>query len=245
MQIISSFFGRLFGRQVPKSLILKFYCIQESTSGQSSFFGKNALEIIKSTIKSFWAGEKQVFHRVELNYGTQVYHSVKDFFADSEFHRDIDVESIHLVSQGRGELYLSYSLIEEHPFGSRFLIELVIHSYDIVSKELDMQVSLIREFVQEGKWDYGYAYGYDPDYDIFTEEQQKRNLFSSTTMVSQNVLERRKKMEDIKGGYLPKLYLYNILNNNQKGSKLMYNTTGDWFPINDKLSFFKIKDSSI
>lgn len=241
MQIISSFVSRLLRREVSKSLVLKFYYIGECTSKQNGLLGKKALEIVKSTIKSFWTGEQQGFHRVEVNYGSRVYHSVKDFFADSDFHQAIDVESIHLLSQGRGELYLSYNPIENCSFGSKYLLELVVHSYDMASKALNKQISLIQEFAQSGVWDYGYAYKYESGYDIFTEEREKRGLFSSTTTVSQNVLERRKKMKEIKSGYLPKLYPYNILNNSQKDSELISSIIGEWFSINSDLSFFKME----
>jgi len=90
-------------------------------------------------------------------------------------------------------------------------VDLIIYLDNYFIKENEV-VEFIKIIFQIFNFDYGYTFYLEKNQSCLNE---RKGLFSIPTGNTEEDIEKREKMKEIKNGYVPKIYKYNFLNNIQ------------------------------
>jgi hypothetical protein len=98
-------------------------------------------------------------------------------------------------------------------------------------------LNIINEYLKIMDIDYGYVFYLNEKQNWFYENKLKVSLFSVTGSTPEGYYEEREKMLEINTGYIPRIYHYKILNNEQIKA-LNIKDINNIHKINNKLSLY-------
>lgn len=176
---------------------------------------------------------------VSINYGSKKWQTLKGFsnFLHNKTQDDICELFISCKQTGNCFFYLkalNNEMIKKESGIEEFYLSFNSeHFIDIESFK-----SLINKIYRVFKLDYAYAFALEKNIDIVSEKKVVNHWFSKSVSINQHDLNRERKMIEIKEGYIPKLYKYNVFNKRQLLNLETIKKNPEISLINEQLVFY-------
>jgi hypothetical protein len=198
-------------KKEPVGYVLKLFKI--INSDDLKLYDSNLLKKnIELIVLHLFGNDYTKFNYVEKNYSSKSWKNINSFFNHIDKSINKDIVYLSIGHEFNSIMYSNSLLNQKNPEGSDLIEFYICSKLNFTEENIKLFVyNLCKSF----QIDYGYFIKLEKNMNIISERKDKTTIFGTTSSVTNEDLENRKKMLNIKNGYFPKLFDLNILNNSQ------------------------------
>lgn len=211
-------------------MAVKLYAVKDQ------IYGEDAFKILRSLYN--WGICASEFKDIELNYRPTRCRNLQSLLEYLARRPKLEICFLHILTSKNEELIIHSHRVEKNINTTSSLNGLIVSSSSLLKVDAEYIVENMKEVLSSYPWDYGYLYEQKANYDILTEKRVRIGFFSTSVKLTKQDISLYEKLKEIKEGYIPKLYLFNILNIAQQKNEMLVGITGVWYPLNENFSLF-------
>lgn len=228
-------FLKVFNKKNKKiASVIKLFKVVSSK--QVHYPVKNIIELCHQML---YDKTRDSIQNLEVNYGDKKWKNIDSFYKFISNNKDYPI--VYFYAGGAKELdtiIYSNNILNKTIKDSLDFLSITISFYSIFITDKDI-IGFVKDIYKIINIDYGYSFYLGKNQDISSEKKIKKSFFSYSTTVDEKDIEQEKNMIEIRSGYIPKLYSFNILNKKQFIQIKQNSTAENTTVINDELILYK------